>query len=1768
MTYAAPTIPPAEAPAFLDEQGQDLGWTVVGWTPDLTAKIKPLTTPDLDAQAAKAQPPARPNPDGSVNAYPRGHVVVQGIQIAVENPRGSWRRGKDAKGRPWAAQMAHHYGFAKGTWGADGDGVDVFIGPDPESPHVWIVDQVNPATGDFDEHKVMLGFHTEEEARQGYLDSFSPGWKGFRAISYCTMDDFKDWLGNGPITRPAAKAGFAEAEADGSRWITVHPGGPGSEGHPIKVQPVKGTKGVYRVVGGAGGKLNGLRLHGLKEPGQYQAEARERAAQRKADEKAKLQAMTPEEREAHKQAKGQAREAKQKNEESFIRDVFQHAGIQEDHPALLDQAKPEGEEAAGPGAGAQAEADPKAEHRKRLALAHKLVKEAERKVLLDAQARAGAGLAQIGGGITPVGVEELVHETDPAGPGYRRELAKRAEAAGLSAEKLVDAVADIKERAGKPAHDAAVKAHVASKELAAQKAGALREAAKEALKANQGLADLLKARATLREAYKASTGKPRTFEGGFQMLVDDDVSGTVEQGIYEQMLSGHVQGLLREVGEAYPEGEAPDSDPKAMDGLHAVRGAAAYDALHEVALASVGQGMMDRDVIEALGPEAAAQVLARGLRANFEPEDQASILQALEEHHLKDQEGLPAVMDQAAALRQEANSIAADLAATPRDLQTAVEMQKNKLAALKEARRTLGGALGRLEARAALIAAMRGKDQDVMTVPLGAMTPERAVQTAAAMGLQEGDYRIDHEAGEAVLHLNAEGQARLVKPVDPGEVYEREVALAIKGGQLDQEAWLPRGFANRMVLRQDSEISQPMELRRKLAITPGMPDTDILGSVREHVALRVADGERPTDILSDLFSATALDRVPPEHQPAFLQAVQDTFPLQEVVRDDKGEPVWERDQHGELLKDTKGNLVPKTRMRPADSLLPQFQAMAEDHLKALGLGPEAALHAQMADTDAPGFHEALHRTLAEDPRLAAAFIPPAELGHEHQAGLRDFFYREIAKKEPGGAKAAAEAHAEAMKAVGPEPPKFEEGGGLFGDEEPVESPIWQAWAARKAAAEEQLAAQASTPWADYVQSMGGLVQAQEAVQEVMRGRFAVAFSQHHGRAAGQAFRVGKVGMQHGEAFTKATGTPEEQEALRAQRAKELASVRTRTATGKYQAEEGGLLERAAKAREAKLAQAQAQAGLFGMEDFEEPAAEPQEGAPEGPKAASIPTPGAGERLTLGATLEAQIRQAMPGASQAFAGMKRGTKVADGLRMDGKYVNQQRAVKAITKLKRVGLFLGPGSGKTGIMLGALSEMHADGNLKKAILAVPSVVQAQFGAEAIRFLDPKTGIRVHAKPGESFEERMAAYRDPERHAVVVTHQTLRDDTLKILGDHVGKQGQELREWVSSAHTKDLAAAVKAAFTKAGVDFNALMVDEAHGGLDRLGKEDSTFSRILDAHSHNADHVVMATGNPLKNDVSEVWSDLNKLDPHRYPEDSRDEFMRRFGGDAALARRSLAQQLTRYWYNGRVEVGVDAHHMHDQVPLSPSQRQTVDDVELAAGKLRTGSAEERVSWAHVLAPEAFAGKPEEEHATIAEEVTRSVGTFREAALNRAINLDPAGGKMAEHVRIAKEAKAEGKPVVIFARNLDAVAAIHKNLEAAGLGVVSLTGKDSSKDKGLKAGKFQRGEADVIVLSDAGATGLNLQRGKVLIHHDIPTTAMIHQQRTARIHRLGQDQDVEVHTLMADHPWERTNRKRVETKAALGEIFESTEGYLDDTGLAGTLREIRARKNQAHAA
>lgn len=132
--------------------------------------------------------------------YTMGHVALKGMTLMVENPAHTTREGVDPGGKPWRSIMKAHYGYIRGTRGADGDPVDVFIGPAPEAPRAWILNQLD-AGGKFDEHKVLLGFHDERSAVDAYRLSYEPGWSRFKPPVPVSIEQLKWWLQWGDLTR-------------------------------------------------------------------------------------------------------------------------------------------------------------------------------------------------------------------------------------------------------------------------------------------------------------------------------------------------------------------------------------------------------------------------------------------------------------------------------------------------------------------------------------------------------------------------------------------------------------------------------------------------------------------------------------------------------------------------------------------------------------------------------------------------------------------------------------------------------------------------------------------------------------------------------------------------------------------------------------------------------------------------------------------------------------------------------------------------------------------------------------------------------------------------------------------------------------------------------------------------------------------------------------------------------------------------------------------------------------------------------------------------------------------------------------------------------------------------------------------------------------------------------------------------------------------------------------------------------------------------------
>lgn len=161
-------------------------------------KLSYLIAENLFTELQKARQETDTNPtDGQKKAgnYKHGFVRINGFDIKIENPKGTYRSGKDKNGKEWKTLMHNDYGYFTKTLGKDGDAIDVFIGPNLDSDKIFPIDQYNGR--EFDETKVMLGFNSAEQAKTAYLSNYEKNWKGFKYISEVSVEDFKKWLYDG-----------------------------------------------------------------------------------------------------------------------------------------------------------------------------------------------------------------------------------------------------------------------------------------------------------------------------------------------------------------------------------------------------------------------------------------------------------------------------------------------------------------------------------------------------------------------------------------------------------------------------------------------------------------------------------------------------------------------------------------------------------------------------------------------------------------------------------------------------------------------------------------------------------------------------------------------------------------------------------------------------------------------------------------------------------------------------------------------------------------------------------------------------------------------------------------------------------------------------------------------------------------------------------------------------------------------------------------------------------------------------------------------------------------------------------------------------------------------------------------------------------------------------------------------------------------------------------------------------------------------------------
>lgn len=126
------------------------------------------------------------------DAVDEGQVTeFAGFPVVIENKRGSTREWTDADGTTGSTVMKFDYGYIDGVIGADGEEVDVYLGPSPSADWVYVVHQMRkPEFAEMDEQKVMLGFPSPESASDAYLSQYDDP-RFFGGMDTMSVDDFR-----------------------------------------------------------------------------------------------------------------------------------------------------------------------------------------------------------------------------------------------------------------------------------------------------------------------------------------------------------------------------------------------------------------------------------------------------------------------------------------------------------------------------------------------------------------------------------------------------------------------------------------------------------------------------------------------------------------------------------------------------------------------------------------------------------------------------------------------------------------------------------------------------------------------------------------------------------------------------------------------------------------------------------------------------------------------------------------------------------------------------------------------------------------------------------------------------------------------------------------------------------------------------------------------------------------------------------------------------------------------------------------------------------------------------------------------------------------------------------------------------------------------------------------------------------------------------------------------------------------------------------------
>ena len=402
----------------------------------------------------------------------------------------------------------------------------------------------------------------------------------------------------------------------------------------------------------------------------------------------------------------------------------------------------------------------------------------------------------------------------------------------------------------------------------------------------------------------------------------------------------------------------------------------------------------------------------------------------------------------------------------------------------------------------------------------------------------------------------------------------------------------------------------------------------------------------------------------------------------------------------------------------------------------------------------------------------------------------------------------------------------------------------------------------------------------------------------------------------------------------------------------------------------------------------------------------------------------------------------------------------------------------GLGKTVEALMILREYQLRGTVRRALILVPPALLGQWVGELVS----KAGIRPRTT------EDAARSSNPD--------MFWRDDGIVVAS-------------MATARAARHALAVQVE------PWDMVIVDEAHHIKNR-----STLSfKLVDGLKSR--FLLLLTATPLETDLEELYNLVTLLKPGHFATpaafraqfvDTRDPLSPR---NRERLRGLLAEVMVR---NTRADSGLALPPRYVSTvavePLAEERalyEKVVDFLRAHVGEQSARMLSSTLLLEAGSSPAAVRGTLDRVSAAEARSPAVRADLATLAAEARAVRASRKGQVLVELVRACPD------QVLVFTRFRDTLAYVHEVLQEAGIAPLSFHGGLSQDEKRASLEGFRGGRAQVLVATDVGGEGQNLQHCHVLVNFDLPFNPMLIEQRIGRLHRMGQREEVRVYNLCA---------------------------------------------------